>query len=281
MECLLVTDVTICTLVLPFGWQDTVGPLLGSSDNLLLNPFGVSAELGSSLGGDVVESVAVFSPSCTWFELNEPLSCSSRKLARFCKQQSSGNTRESLSRSLPEIILLLFTHTGIGRVPLILYKIFIERICLSISLFPIIVLYLCQTRLYLYITNQDIKDSCMDISTNQTQLTILHMQPQFYFPPQHLWIGLPLKRKFSICSVVTKWLQSLMFYLPRRLCHQRIHVLTGVCWNALFHNLRNRKHFPCFHTVIETLVEVLGDREIKVENVCTKDHMKWRLHEVS
>ena len=31
-----------------------------------------------------------------------------------------------------------------------------------------------------------------------------------------------------------------------------------------YKNLRNRKHFPCFHTVIETLVEVLGEREIEV-----------------
>ena len=30
--------------------------------------------------------------------------------------------------------------------------------------------------------------------------------------------------------------------------------------------LRNRKHFPCFHTVIETLMEVCrGEREIEAE----------------
>ena len=32
-------------------------------------------------------------------------------------------------------------------------------------------------------------------------------------------------------------------------------------------SLRNRKHFPCFHTVLETRVGSLGEREIEVGSI--------------
>ena len=57
-----------------------------------------------------------------------------------------------------------------------------------------------------------------------------------------------------------------VLFTKRFMPSEDTHVLTGVGWNALFHNLRNGKHFPCFHMVIETRVEVWEIEKLKWEH---------------